>query len=281
MLQFINALSRKQKSLVFLAVDLCLIPVALLLAFAMQSMPATTLEILIHILPTLPFLLVIAAGLSLWLSIPQIVLNDYENSAIRRTAVFAFGVAVAESGLLWLRGIALPTGTHVMFGILYFLLSAGSRMLLFHVVSAIYSRSKPVRPVLIYGAGTTGTQLAKALKAHDSIEPIAFVDDNPSLQGIRVSGLQVSPPSKLNEIITKRSVSRVLLAMPSASQPKQAQIVRRLQKLGLEVQALPSFAQLVGEEDLFDKLTPVEPNVYLDMDVIIRTALDTAQTSLR
>lgn len=263
MLQFINALSRKQKSLVFLAVDLFLIPVALLLAFAMQSMPATALEIMIRILPTLPFLLVIAAGLSLWLGIPQIVLNDYENPAIRRTAVFAFGVAVAEAGLLWLHGIGLPTGTHVMFGILYFLLSAGSRMLLFHVVSAIYSRGKPVRPVLIYGAGTTGTQLAKALKAHDSIEPIAFIDDNPSLQGIRVSGLQVFPPSQLNEIITKRSVSRVLLAMPSASQPKQAQIVRRLQKLGLEVQALPSFAQLVGEEDLFDKLTPVEPNAFL------------------
>ena len=263
MLQFINALSRKQKSLVFLAVDLCLIPVALLLAFAMQSMPAPTPEILIRILSTLPFLLVIAAGLSLWLGIPQIVLNDYENSAIRRTAVFAFGVAVAEAGLLWLHGIGLPTGTHVMFGILYFLLSAGSRILLFHVVSAIYSRGKPVRPVLIYGAGTTGTQLAKALKAHDSIEPIAFIDDNPSLQGIRVSGLQVFPPSQLNEIITKRSVSRVLLAMPSASQPKQAQIVRRLQKLGLEVQALPSFAQLVGEEDLFDKLTPVEPNAFL------------------
>ena len=263
MLQFINALSRKQKSLIFLAVDLFLIPVALLLAFAMQSMPATALEIMIRILPTLPFLLVIAAGLSLWLGIPQIVLNDYENPAIRRTAVFAFGVAVAEAGLLWLHGIGLPTGTHVMFGILYFLLSAGSRMLLFHVVSAIYSRGKPVRPVLIYGAGTTGTQLAKALKAHDSIEPIAFIDDNPSLQGIRVSGLQVFPPSQLNEIITKRSVSRVLLAMPSTSQPKQAQIVRRLQKLGLEVQALPSFAQLVGEEDLFDKLTPVEPNAFL------------------
>jgi len=263
MLQFINALSRKQKSLVFLAVDLCLIPVALLLAFAMQSMPAPPPAILIRILSTLPFLLVIAAGLSLWLGIPQIVLNDYENSAIRRTAVFAFGVAVAEAGLLWLHGIGLPTGTHVMFGILYFLLSAGSRILLFHVVSAIYSRGKPVRPVLIYGAGTTGTQLAKALKAHDSIEPIAFIDDNPSLQGIRVSGLQVFPPSQLNEIITKRSVSRVLLAMPSASQPKQAQIVRRLQKLGLEVQALPSFAQLVGEEDLFDKLTPVEPNAFL------------------
>ncbi len=219
--------------------------------------------ILIRILSALPFLLVIAAGLSLWLGIPQIVLNDYENSAIRRTAVFAFGVAVAEAGLLWLHGIGLPTGTHVMFGILYFLLSAGSRILLFHVVSAIYSRGKPVRPVLIYGAGTTGTQLAKALKAHDSIEPIAFIDDNPSLQGIRVSGLQVFPPSQLNEIITKRSVSRVLLAMPSTSQPKQAQIVRRLQKLGLEVQALPSFAQLVGEEDLFDKLTPVEPNAFL------------------
>ena len=56
---------------------------------------------------------------------------------------------------------------------------------------------------------------------------------------------------------------RVLLAMPSQSQPKQAQIINRLQKIGLEVQALPSFAQLIGEEALVDKLTPVAPQNFL------------------
>ena len=51
--------------------------------------------------------------------------------------------------------------------------------------------------------------------------------------------------------------------MPSISQPKQAQIARRLQKMGLEVQALPSFAQLIGSEALIDKLTPVAPQNFL------------------
>lgn len=263
MLKLINALSRKQKSLVFLAVDLLLIPVALLIAFALQSLPQSASEMLIRGAPILPFLIVIAAGLSLSLGLPQIELNDYESSAIRLTAIFSFALAVSEAGLSWLNGLVLPLGTHVMFGIVYFLISVATRVFLFQVVSAIYRRGDPVRPVLIYGAGTTGAQLAKALKAHPQIEPVAFVDDNTSLHGVRLSGLTVYPPKRLEALVAKRGIRRVLLAMPSLSHPKQAQIAGRLQKMGLDVQALPSFAQLVGEEALLDKLTPVAPNTFL------------------
>ncbi len=55
----------------------------------------------------------------------------------------------------------------------------------------------------------------------------------------------------------------MLIAIPSLSQPKQAQIARRLQNLGLDVQSLPSFAQLIGEEPLLEKLTPVKPAHFL------------------
>ena len=63
--------------------------------------------------------------------------------------------------------------------------------------------------------------------------------------------------------------------MPSLSLPKQTQIVRRLEKMGLEVQALPSFAQLIGEEALIDKLSPILPGQLLgraQLDQQIRTA---------
>ena len=52
--------------------------------------------------------------------------------------------------------------------------------------------------------------------------------------------------------------------MPSQSLPKQAQIARRLQKMGLEVQTLPSFSQLIGEEALVDKLQPINPRSLLN-----------------
>ena len=55
----------------------------------------------------------------------------------------------------------------------------------------------------------------------------------------------------------------ITLAVPSLSRPKQAQIARRLEKMGLEVQTLPSFSQLIGEEALVNKLTPVSAKSFL------------------
>ncbi|WP_109468707.1 polysaccharide biosynthesis protein [Albibacillus kandeliae] len=263
MLKLLGLLTRKQKGYVFLAVDLALIPAALLFAFTVQSLPIPPLAALWLSLPILPYLLAAAAGLSLWLGLPSIQLNNYERHAVGLTAIYALVLTVVSAALSVFVQLALPLGTHVMFGISYFLFVVAARAVLFQVVTAIYRRASPRRRVLIYGAGATGTQLAQALKAHDGIDPVAFVDDNVSLQGVTILGLPVFPPARIAELVRERDINRVLLAMPSLSQPKQAQIARRLQRMRLEVQTLPSFAQLIGEEALIDKLTPVAPQTFL------------------
>jgi len=263
MLKLLSALSRGQRAYVFLGIDLALIPIALLFTYAVQALPTSPLETLRASLPVLPYLLLIAAALAKWLGLPNIQLKAYERFAIGLTALFALGLAAALAGLSWIAELGLPAGTHVIFGLCYFLFVVAVRMVLLQVVTAIYRRAEPRRRVLIYGAGTTGTQLAQALSAHDSIDPVAFVDDNTSLQGMLLAGLPVHPPARIAELVRARRIDRVVLAMPSLSQPKQAQIARRLQKMGLEVQVLPSFAQLIGEEALIDKLTPVAPQNFL------------------
>ncbi|MFT7592947.1 MAG: FlaA1/EpsC-like NDP-sugar epimerase [Paracoccaceae bacterium] len=263
MLKLLTSLSRKQKAYVFLGFDLALIPVVLLFTYMVQALPQSAWQTLLLNQPVLPYLMVIASGLSMWLGIPYIQLNDYERHAIGLTAIFAGLLALVSAGLTWLAGLAQPPGTHVIFGLSYFLFLVASRAALHQVVLGIYQGSHPRRRVLIYGAGTTGTQLAQALRTHESIDPVAFVDDNTSLQGMVLSGLPVFPPARIAELVKDREINRVLLAMPSLSQPKQAQIARKLQKLGLEVQALPSFAQLIGEEALIDKLAPVPPHNFL------------------
>lgn len=263
MLSIFKTLPRRQKAYIFLAIDLTLIPIALFFTYSIQSLPTSAVETLLQNLSILPYLLIIAAGLLMWLGIPHIQLKSYERHAIGLTAIFALLLAAASAGLSRLVGIDLPPGTHVMFGISYFLFLVASRAILYQVVTAFYDRAKPRRRVLIYGAGTTGTQLALALKSHEGIEPVAFVDDNTSLQGVTLMGLSVSSPAHIADIIKTRSIDRVLLAMPSSSQPKQAQIARKMQSLGVDVQALPSFAQLIGEEALVDKLTPVAPQSFL------------------
>ena len=263
MLKLLSSLSRSQRGYVFLGIDLALVPVALLFTFEVQVLPASALETLHASLPILPYLVLIAAALAKWLGLPNIQLKAYERYAIGLTALYAVGLATALAGLSWIAGLGLPVGTHVIFGLCYFLFVVATRMILLQVVTAMYRRAEPRRRVLIYGAGTTGTQLAQALSAHESIDPVAFVDDNTSLQGMLLAGLPVHPPARITKLVRDRRISRVLLAMPSLSQPKQAQIARRLQKMGLEVQVLPSFAQLIGEEALIDKLTPVAPQSFL------------------
>ncbi|NSY39577.1 nucleoside-diphosphate sugar epimerase/dehydratase [Leisingera sp. ANG59] len=263
MYNLISALSRRQKSCVFLAVDLALLPLALLFTLGVQPLPDPALTTLAELLPLLPYVMAAAAALTLWLGLPYVQLNAYERHAAAQTALLAGASALVLAGLTAVFGPPLGPGTHVVFAICYFLSMVVARAAMLQLVLAVYRRAQPRCQVLIYGAGTTGTQLAQALKAHDGIDPVAFADDNTSLQGMTLVGLPVYAPARIAEIVQARQIRRVLLAMPSQSQPRQAQITQRLQKLGLEVQALPSFAQLIGEEALVDKLTPVAPQHFL------------------
>lgn len=263
MYNLISALSRRQKSYVFLAVDLALLPLALLFTLGVQPLPDPALATLALLLPVLPYVLAGAAALALWLGLPHVQLNAYERHAAAQSALLAGGAALGLALLAAAFGPPLGPGTYVVFAICYFLFMVVARAAMLQLVLAVYRRARPRCRVLIYGAGNTGTQLAQALKAHDGIDPVAFADDNSSLQGLTLVGLPVYAPSRIAGIVQARGIRRVLLAMPSQSQPRQAQISQRLQKLGLEVQALPSFAQLIGEEALVDKLTPVAPQAFL------------------
>ncbi len=263
MLRLIRALSRKQKRNILLLIDLLLIPLALVFTYGVQPEPVPPLETIDELLPILPYLVAVGAGLAVGLGIPQIQLNAYEGRALAKTGLFAAYLAAAAAVLSWMFHVGLTYGQCVIFGISFFMFSAVSRVILYQIVVAVYRREIPRCRVLIYGAGTTGTQLASALRSHEGIDPVAFVDDNRALQGVLIAGLPVYTPARIQEIAKEKGIRRVLIAIPSLSPPKQAQIARRLQKMGLEVQTLPSFAQLIGEEPLIDKLMPVRPAQFL------------------
>ncbi len=263
LLDRVRDLDRRQKQVIVLAVDLTLLPIAYALAFILQLSTIRPGAAMLGLAPVLPAMIVFAGVLSSFLGISRVRLNAYDVTDVRKTAILAACLAVMGWWLSWLVDIDTSFGVHGVFGLLFFLLSVGSRFAMLHILLALYRRGQARCRVLIYGAGTTGMQLASALRNHSSIDPVAFVDDNPTLQGLSIAGLGVHTPVRIADIVRDRSIDRVLLAMPSLSQPKQAQIARRLTGLGLEVQTLPSFAQLIGQEALLDKLISVAPSQLL------------------
>ena len=263
LLPVVRDMSRRKKQAILLAIDLTLVPLALIFGFAMQMQIEDPSRHVTQIWPVVGLLMVLAAAWSTILGISKTRLNAYDMSGIGATAAFAFCLAISALALGQTAKLEYSVGVYVVFGIMFLLLSVSIRVIILQFVRGIYRSGQPRRRVLIYGAGTTGMQLAQALKTHEMIEPMAFVDDNTALQGVTVSGLPVYKPNRIEKIVAEKKIDRVLLAMPSLSLPKQAQIAQRLEKLGVEVQALPSFAQLTGEEALIDKLSPILPGQFL------------------
>lgn len=259
----VDRLTRRDKRFVLLFVDILLAPAALFLSCALvynTFLPYPELQRLASLFLALPFL---AAMLSSALGIPRIKLKAYESLAILKTAVFAGFLAGCLFALNRFFDLRFPGVGVTLFGLIYFLAAVGTRVAMLKILLWVLRSGQTRCRVLIYGAGTTGMQLAAALKSHESIEAVAFLDDNEVLQSLIVAGLRVLSPGRIEAIVRAREIDRVLLAMPSVSLPKQAQIARRLQALGLDVLAVPSFAQLVGTETLVDNLAPVVPGKFL------------------
>ena len=259
----VERLSRIHKRFVFLLVDVILAPLALLVTVMLVGasfFPVSAFQDLGVVFLVLPF---VAAALSAALGIPNIKLKAFESLAILRTSAFAILLSAALY-LMWRStGQTFPMVGVSLFGLIFFLISVGARLAMLNLYLWVLRWGHRRWRVLIYGAGTTGIQLAAALKSHESVVVVAFLDDNTALQSMTVAGLRVLSPDRIAHIAKEREIDRVLLAMPSTSAPKQAQIARRLQSLGLDVLALPSFAQLVGAEALVDNLAPVEPGQFL------------------
>ena len=259
----VDRLNRIHKRYVFLLIDILLAPLAL--AIATMLVYASFFPSFAFVDMTVVFLaLPVAAGLlSAALGIPNIKLKAYESLAILRTAVFAGLLSIVLFVVSRAMDESFPVLGIALFGVTFFLSSVGIKLAMLNTYLWVLRWGHRRWRVLIYGAGTTGIQLAAALKSHEQVVVVAFLDDNVSLHSMTVAGLRVLSPDRIEQIVAEREIDRVLLAMPSTSAPKQAQIARRLQSLGLDVLALPSFAQLVGAEALVDNLAPVEPGKFL------------------
>jgi UDP-N-acetylglucosamine 4,6-dehydratase len=99
-------------------------------------------------------------------------------------------------------------------------------------------------PVVVYGSGAAGRQLAWALSRGIQYVPVAFVDDDPALQGDVVSGLKVHTPTALPELIESFNSLEVLLAIPSASRFRRQEIIKFLKKFDIRVRSVPSMDEL-------------------------------------
>jgi len=123
-------------------------------------------------------------------------------------------------------------------------------------------------PVIIYGAGNAGVQLASALGYGQEFNPVAFIDDDKLLQNQKVNGLRIYPMTSLGYLLERHGVTEVLLAIPSATRSRRSEIIRLLEPYPVHVRTMPGMTDIAQGKVKFDELQEVDIADLLGRDAV-------------
>ena len=150
----------------------------------------------------------------------------------------------------------IPRSIPFIYTMLLMIFIGGSRLVVRGLINTRQVKEKV--PVIIYGAGASGCQLALALKHGAEYNPVALIDDNLELKNTNVAGLKVYSRDDMEGIISKYNVSKILLAIPSASAKCRKNLLNQLEKFAVEVLTIPGSADLVSGKLRADTLRRVD-----------------------
>jgi FlaA1/EpsC-like NDP-sugar epimerase len=234
-------LSRPAKRLIMLMADGIMIPLALATAVWLKS-GSTAASI----------------GASPWLYVAALAVSIpiFGRLGLYRAVVRFLGARASKAILtgvtasvlcVWvvnglLPGVPLPGTAITIYWALALLYVGGSRLL---ARQLLIQRPRESERVAIFGAGEAGARLASSLHAGRDFLPVAFVDDNRSLWGSVIHGVEVYAPNQLADLVKIYDIRRVLLALPSVNHRRRREILASLESLGLHVQTVPDIGDIV------------------------------------
>jgi FlaA1/EpsC-like NDP-sugar epimerase len=272
---------RSRKALILIGADIAFAMLALWSAFSLRwgvlFVPRNIEWALIAIAPVLAVPIFIRLGLyraiiryiemrALWTIVQAVTLYAGTFSII-----YFLPFIFYESGIR-----NLPRTVPILNWLIMILLIGSSRFFARWWLGDTYTRlsgghnfpPQPKKKVLIYGAGSGGVQLASALALGREFEPVAFIDDDPSLQKHKIHGLKIYPFSSLNYLIDRYEVASVLLAIPSAKRSHQSELIRKLEPYAVHVMSMPGLSEIAEGRITFDSLREVGIEDLLGRDPV-------------
>ena len=188
-------------------------------------------------------------------------------------------IAVIIATVLWAL-VVLMSGVKVhprSVIVIYGLIAAGLIRLSRQWAGSVLLRAAPEhkgvsfderKRVIIYGAGTIGIQLLRALNETGTYKTVAFIDSNPSLAGQMVHGVKVLRPEKIGKTIAEENVKEVLLATPSALRGERRVAIRALEAYPVVVKTLPALEEIASGHVEVSDLRPIDVEDLLGRDPV-------------
>ncbi len=263
----VEDLSRRKKQLIAVISDAVMLPVALWTAMALrlgewtpeirQFWPAFVVSALV----CLP----VFGGLGLYRQVVRYMGNHAMLAVVKGATITAIAVA-AVAYMVPLRGF--PRSVPIIFWILTLMYVGGTRFAVRSYFNWLSQKQRSRTPVIIYGAGRNGVELARGLFHQGDRIPVAFLDDDKRVHRRTINGVYVHQPSALSELLLDTQAREVLVAVPSTALAERKRIIEFLEPFAVHVRLIPDLADLVaGQQDVLN-LRDVQVEDLLGRDTV-------------
>ncbi|MFQ5568408.1 MAG: polysaccharide biosynthesis protein [Rhodothermales bacterium] len=190
-----------------------------------------------------------------------------ELAKITLAVLFALGIQTVLF-LMVLRPLgwvdpAFPRSVPLLEGLLALFLIGGSRYsvrlaqrLQQHVRSNGHGKG-----VLVFGAGEAGIRIVEEMlkRPRLGLRPLAFLDDNPEKQGMRIRGLDViGGRHEIPGLVEEADAKLVIIALPSASGKAVRAVSDICREAGVETKTIPSVYELLDDRVSITSLRDVQ-----------------------
>lgn len=191
---------------------------------------------------------VLAVAVFMYFGLYRAIFRFTGAATLKVTAGAVAVYALLMSAVLWsaqaLGGQVIPRSLGITQPIIFFLLVSASRSVARFWLTGQHRR--PVRRLLIYGAGEAGAQTAAALANSWQYSVLGFIDDDRAKVGRRINDARVFSPGEVPDAVEQHAITDILLALPGTSRERRNQIIDSLASLPVKLQTLPALEDLAS-----------------------------------
>ncbi len=125
-------------------------------------------------------------------------------------------------------------------------------------------RNSKKTPVLIVGAGDTGSALIRSMRRDTTMYPVVAIDDDSAKHGMRISDIPVvGGRDRIPAVVKEYKIREIVIAIPSGKKEEYNDIMRICKETGVKISTVPSLFELASGKANVLQIREVTPQDLL------------------
>ena len=262
------SLSRIQKQFILLIVDFLILDIALYLSFVLRLESFYPTSFIYQDWWLFIFLPIITIPFFIVLGLYRAVLKHIGNKTILAIIKSITASAVILGFLMMMaREESFPRSVFIIYWFVSIIMVSGIRYVAHWMIYALSDDLSSKIPIAIFGSGEAGVKLSESIQNSSIYTLEAVFDDDKKILTI-IKSNKVYSPSKIKEVILKKKLKIILLAIPSLGKSHRRKLLSKISKFPVKVMELPSVEKIIDGQVTIDDVKNVKVEDILGREPI-------------